>query len=596
MLHTNKDGIALKSTEIAANEIPASKGIANGTTSPSEETKREYRFTPNRLPKFPLPDINALCDAFLTGVKAFATPSEFANTMSAVEEFKKPGGQGQLLYSRAAARAADPNVENWEYELQLQRGFLDRRVSLTPCTSFWFSHPLSTRKHSQAERAALLAHTINDFKLKLDAGLIEPEVLNERELTTAFHKWIFNTVRVPGVDSDEMVKHPNNDYCVVFWKGHAYKLSLCAKDQPATYQELFTAFELILRQSGDRSFVTILTADNRRPWAEARQQLQRLDPQNAANITTIEAAAFSVSLDEATPTTAAERGRQFHFGGDNDAANRWHDKSLQFVVCSNGASGTVGEHTMLDALTLGKMNEAIAAAISSHSHTEAGTTSGTNTPTLEPLPLNIDGKLEAHIEKVRVQYADSIKDAEHAYFSFEGYGSKALRAVKLSPKSVFQLVVQLAAHSTFGYTPPCWETVNQAHYHLGRVDIIQVVNPQVATFLAAARDPSVDLSERRALLIKATRAHIASINKAGRNLGWERNFTALRALLKDGEQVPALYEDPVYKKVRPRVMMSNCFETGMLEKGCMWKAPEAVWSHYEVYDERYVRFSPPFNI
>ena len=65
-------------------------------------------------------------------------------------------------------------------------------------------------------------------------------------------------------------------------------------------------------------------------------------------------------------------------------------------------------------------------------------------------------------------------------------------------------------------------------------------------------------------------------------------MTALRALLKEGEEVPSLYEDPVYKKVRPRVMMSNCFETGMLEKGCMWKAPEAVWSHYEVYDERYV--------
>ncbi|KAG9231687.1 Choline/Carnitine o-acyltransferase-domain-containing protein [Amylocarpus encephaloides] len=566
----------LKPAEAEGNDVVASNSVVKSIST---------AFVPNTLPRFPLPDINALCNAFLTGVKAFATPSEFSNTIHAVEEFKRPNGPGRVLYDRAAVRAADPNVENWEWELQLQRGFLDRRVPLTPCTSFWFSHPLSQRQHSQPERAALLTYTANKFKLKMEAGLVKPIVLNEQELTTAFHPWIFNTVRVPGVDSDEMQRHPHNNYCVVFWKGHAFKLNLSVGNQPATCEELFAAFELILSQSVTRSFVTIFTSDNRPSWAEARKCLQQLDPQNAASIATIEAAAFSVSLDEASPTTAAGRGRQFHFGGESDAANRWHDKSLQFAVCSNGVSGTIGEHTMLDAMTMSELSEAIAAAISSDAHTEVGAMPVTATIKPEPLTLRTDARLEKHIDRVRAQYANSIKDAEHAYFLFEGYGSKSLRDLKLPPKSVFQMIVQLAAYSTFGYTPPCWETVNQAHYHLGRVDIIQVVNPQVAAFLAAARDPSVDMFERRALLINATRAHVASINRAGRNLGWERNMTALRALLKDGEEVPTLYEDPVYKRVRPRVMMSNCFETGMLEKGCMWKAPEAVWAHYEVYDE-----------
>ncbi|KAI0123150.1 acyltransferase ChoActase/COT/CPT [Xylariales sp. AK1849] len=407
-------------------------------------------------------------------------------------------------------------------------------------------------------------------------------VLNEQELTTAFHQWMFHTVRVPGFESDEMQKHSSNDYCVVFCKGHAFKLSLSARNQPATYQDLLTTFELILSKPLTRSFVTIFTSDNRPAWAKIRRQLQQIDPQNASSIATIEAAAFSISLDEADPITAAERGRQFHFGGPNDAANRWHDKSLQFAVCSNGVSGTIGEHTMLDALTLTELSDAISTAISSNVHTEVRAMPLATAIAPELLPLKIDATLKSHIDKVRAQYADSIKDAEHAYFLFEGYGSQALRTLKLPPKSIFQMVVQLAAYATFGYTPPCWETVNQAHYHLGRVDIIQVVNPQVAAFLDAARDPSVDIPERRALLINATRAHVA---KAGRNLGWERNLTALRALLKDGEQVPALYEGPVYRRVRPRVMMSNCFETGMLEKGCMWKAPEAVWLHYEVHDE-----------
>lgn len=49
-----------------------------------------------------------------------------------------------------------------------------------------------------------------------------------------------------------------------------------------------------------------------------------------------------------------------------------------------------------------------------------------------------------------------------------------------------------------------------------------------------------------------------------------------------------MYEDPVYKRVRPRLLISNCFETGIMEKGCMFKDPDPVWLHYEVYEERYV--------
>ncbi|KFY27180.1 hypothetical protein V493_03667 [Pseudogymnoascus sp. VKM F-4281 (FW-2241)] len=567
--------------------IQVNPPVINGASKSNKATV-EYCFVPNRLPNFPMPNIDALCDAFLLGVQAFASPEEFINTIRAVEEFKRPGGAGQRLYDRATARAADPKIKNWEFELQLQRGFLDRRASLTPWNSFWFSHPLSKRQHSQAERAALLAYTANNYKARLYAGLVKPVVLNEQELTTAYHEWIFNAVRIPRVGSDEMQRLPDikNNYCVVFWKGNAFKLNLSAGAYLATYSEILVAFKHILSQPVERSYTTILTSDNRHPWAEARTRLQQLDSQNAASIATIEAAAFTVSLDEATPTTGTERGRQFHFGGDDDAANRWHDKSIQFAVCSNGVSGTIGEHTMMDALTLDELNKDIADAINSYPQI-AGGSPGHAAKTIAPipLPLKTDAALEEQIHKVQAQYTGSIKDAEQVYFLFEGYGSKWLRGHKLPPKSVFQMVIQLASHATVGYTNPCWETVNQAHYHLGRVDIIQVINPQVAAFLAAVHDPSISMVERRELLVKATRAHVTSINKAGKNLGWERNMTALRALLNKGEEVPSLYEDPVYKRVRPRVMMSNCFETGMLEKGCMWKDPEAVWSHYEVYDE-----------
>lgn len=186
------------------------------STGFSHVPHQEHHFNANQLPKFPFPDINSLCSAFLVGVRAFATPTEFQGVMSAVEDFKRLGSIGRDLYERAADRAAEPNVSNWEWELQLQRGFLDRRVSLTPCTSFWFGHPMSGKYHAQAERAALLAHTANSFKRKLECDQVKPGVLNGQELTTAYYPWIFNAVRIPRIDRDEMRRYPNEDYCVVF--------------------------------------------------------------------------------------------------------------------------------------------------------------------------------------------------------------------------------------------------------------------------------------------------------------------------------------------------------------------------------------------
>lgn len=558
-------------------------GAANGAVikNPSDPQKRGYHFSPNACPKFPLPPLDSLMDAYLTGVKAFTTPAEFANTVRLVEEFQAEGSKGRLLYSRAAARQADPVCENWEQELQLRRGFLDRRIALVPTTSFWFSHPISQRAHSQAERAALLAFTANQFRLKLEAGLVTPVVLNERELTTAYHPYIFNTVRLPQIGSDEMERYPGTDHCVVMWRGHSFKLDLMVRAQPATLEQLLGAFESVLSCDLERAHVNIFTSDNRPTWAEARQALIQTSSENAATVAAIESSAFIVALEEAAPQTATERARQFHFGGVRDAANRWHDKSLQFVVCSNGLSGMIGEHSMLDALTIAELLDDQVTAIRTYSPHVASVGQSGVVPVA--LPLRTSTALNTRISCIRKKFAATIAGAGHEYLLFDGCGSSLLRARKLSPKSVFQMVVQIASLATFGFLPPCWETVNQAHYHLGRVDIIQVVVPAVAAFVHDAQDDSIPLPQRRALLIEATRAHVNLVNKASRNLGWERNLTALRALAEPHE-LPELYKDPVHERVRPRLMQSHCFETGMMEKGCISKHPDAIWSHYEVYE------------
>jgi hypothetical protein len=283
---------------------------------------------------------------------------------------------------------------------------------------------MGDNQQSQAERAALLAHTANNFMLKLESGRVKLEVLNGHELTTAYYPWIFNSVRIPRIGSDEMRRYPGEHHCVVFWRGHAFQVGLSMGDRQATYLELFITFSSILSQPKEPSLVAILTSDDRHPWAETRQRLRQLNPKNTASIETIEAADFLVCLDEAAPKSAVERARQFHFGGENGASNRWHDKSIQFIVYANGVSGTVGEHNMLDVMTPSGFNEDIATATSSDVPKGlSGPLPDVKLITPVHLPLETDAALTARIETVRTQYRTQTKGAEHSFFLFEGYGS-----------------------------------------------------------------------------------------------------------------------------------------------------------------------------
>ncbi|KAF1935948.1 ketoacyl-synt-domain-containing protein [Clathrospora elynae] len=590
------DSLAALVAERSTNDLKDPNPLTNGVmalkkSTPQKSPDGASRFTVNRLPKYPFFDLPTLLDSYLTSVKALATPAELSHTLHAIEAFQEPGSTGQILYERAAAMASDPKIENWESELQLCSAFLNRRAPLVPFSSFWFSHPLSERMHEQAERAALVAVTAFEYKCRLESGAVKPMVLNEKELTNTYYEWIFSALRMPCAGSDKMVRFPGNDYCVVIWKGHAFRLDLLTRNVPATYDDLRAQFELILSQQLERSWTGILTSDNRHIWAEKRMQLQQVEIRNKDNLAVIEAAAFIICLDSATPDSAPERARQFHFGGEEDAANRWNDKSLQFVVCRNGASGVIGEHTMLDALTLSQLNDALATAIRDHKPASQIEVPARLSDKPNLLAFTMDAAISTHVDKVRADYLTNTSSAEHNFLNYTTYGATFLRNLKCAPKSIFQIVVQIAALQLFGYTPACWETVSVAHFQKGRVEVIQIILPAMAAFLSSTKSSATTqttLKEQRALLLDAMREHASAVSKASRGLGVERNLSALRMLLERGEETPSLFEDAVYKRARPRKIMSHCFQTGMLEKGFLFRDTEAVWVHYEVYEARYV--------
>jgi hypothetical protein len=242
---------------------------------------------------------------------------------------------------------------------------------------------------------------------------------------------------------------------------------------------------------------------------------------------------------------------------------------------------------MLDAGTVHGLNSFINNAILNHvPDVEINESFSAKTSAFEELPFTATPIIESNISRVKQQFNESIKNIEHAFFTYTDFGGALMREHKCAPKSAFQIIVLLAAQDHFGYVPALWETVSVSNFHQGRIDINQIVLPPVSDFCAVFRNLSVPVSVRRKLFFEAIKAHANSVTRASRGRGIDRHLSALRQVLKAGEPLPALYKDPIYNKTRPRKIMSHCHETGMLEKGFVLRDPEAVWVHYELEDDQ----------
>ncbi|KAL4814821.1 Choline/Carnitine o-acyltransferase-domain-containing protein [Aspergillus spinulosporus] len=563
-----------------------SSSVPNGTSPASNQadTVEQKAATNSPLPPLPIPELRAIIDRHLSYLRAFATDQEFQETVRIASDFQAPGSIGRRLYDRLQAiKAANPDT--WYHDLYLQNQYLVRNGPLAPYMTFFFTHPVTTARQSQAERAALIASTVIQYKFRLETGQIQPRHINEQPQCMDLYKYLFNTVREPTLGIDLMRRYPGNNYFVVLRRGHVYKIEFDPSAQHSQYERLEEIFQAILDlQIDEVDWFGALTAADRISWARTRQEFMHLSDENASYIRTIEQSAFVVCLDDASPETPEERGRHFHF---SDGSNRWHDKPIEFIIAANGASGVLGDHTGLDAGTVHGLNTEIADAIRRHRGRRTLSNATTSCEvTVQPLRYSATSpEIDARIRETRSTYTAAISSREHRYTTWNGYGSSFMKARKIPPNSAFQLVVQLAGRYYFGQTSPCWETVLQSNFRTGRVEINQVVTAQVAAFVDAAAVEAIPLSECRQLLVEAARAHSSAVLACTRAGGSDRFLSMMREIVKDDEQEPELYHDPVYKRARPRKFISNCFTTGMAENGCCLREEDGIWLHFEVEPE-----------
>ncbi|KAF7547181.1 hypothetical protein G7Z17_g7924 [Cylindrodendrum hubeiense] len=540
----------------------------------------------DELPILPLLDLDTVLDLYLQAIKHLLTPSELEHMISLLNKLKAPGSLGTKLHARLVDRFNDPAIDNWLFKPYLETIFTGRNYPVSPFSTFAGSDALSKFPHRQAERAAIISLAALEFKQKLESGKLEPTIIGGRPQCMYLHGWLFNSFREALPGPDEMRKVPSENYIAVLRRGHLFRVDLAdAEGRHISFAKLESTFQAILDKGQNDSWIGILTADKRDSWAEIRQVAKSLSPENKRYIDMVEGAAFVVSLDDGEPTTPLERMETWQL---NDGFNRWFDKGLKFIIASNGVSGIAIEHSMIDGLTVSELYDATGSAILKYRRDCPDSLDSQNFVDgieLDEYTFQSSPVIDERIAHVRVRYLQETSIIGFTTWECVDFGLEYLQAQKVPSKGIFEAMVQLASKYFLGENHPCWSAISMGHAHKGRPEIIQTYTAELKAFCDAADDDSVEAKKRQMLLFAAARSHVANINRVQQGRGYERTMSAMQTVLREGETMPEIYDDPIYINMRPHWLMTGSTDLGGSrggEFGMVLRYPDSIWIQYVV--------------
>lgn len=319
---------------------------------------------------------------------------------------------------------------------------------------------------------------------------------------------------------------------------------------------------------------------------QARDEIKTGSESGHNFVQTIEESLFIVYLEDVAPETANDRADIFLL---DENSNRWLDKTLSFVVCANGVSAIWGEHTMVDGTTFGGLIKALTPP-SIEPFQPSGGSPVANTVVdgdFSYLPFTLPPTLSKHITSLQTQHQLAHDGYTLANLTQTSYAAAYLRQRKLPPKTVIQLVIQIAVRRLFGYSPlGAVDVISQRPFRGGRTDMIYVMTPPIQAFCAAAEDPSVSGLEKRRLFLEAVKSHARLVALSTRGRGFRWHLMALREMMEPGEELPMFYNDTVFTRTSERPVCTSFTEFGLPEMGRCQPHKSDVWVGVQVFDEK----------
>ncbi|PWY97443.1 acyltransferase ChoActase/COT/CPT [Testicularia cyperi] len=499
------------------------------------------------MPHLPVPKLEQTLPKYLRTTVPHQTKESLAKTEEAVNSALS-GADAQLfktLQQRLEDRATKEGRESWLSEWWNDAAYMAYRDPVVPYVSYFYAHRDDKTRRTGPKRAAGLLKAFLAFRRLLETEQLAPEKGKAGPLCMRSYKWMFNSSRVPEIPSDTAVKHDwsKNNHLVVARNGHFYEFDLVHNGQELSEAEIESQLQKILADSQSSKPAPVpvgaLTSDNRDKWTESRKAL--LAAGNEQVLERIESSVIVVCLDEIAPRNIETTAWQLWCG---DGKNRYYDKQ-QIIAFANGKSGFMGEHSMMDGTPTLRLNDFALQALQA-GKIDLGSSNRTDLAAPKLLSFKTDKTVETKVQDSVKAFDELMGRHDLAVLDFQGYGKGAIKKFKCSPDAWVQMVIQLAYFKMYGKPCPTYESAQTRKFKWGRTETIRSASVESKAFCEAMESNSASDADRYEKFQAAVKQHLSYATACADGQGVDRHLFGLKKLLKEGEKLPALYEDPAF--------------------------------------------------
>ncbi|CAG9816018.1 unnamed protein product [Phaedon cochleariae] len=493
------------------------------------------------LPRLPLPAVNDTMERYLRSVKPLLDDDNYKRMETLATEFENGIGKKLQRYLFLKSWWSTNYVSDWWEEYVYLRG----RSPLMINSNFYgidavFLH----QTEIQAARAASAIHSLLVFRRLVERQELEPILVQGLvPLCSWQYERIFNTTRIPGVETDKINHWLDSNHIVVYHKGRYFKVVIYQRRilRPCEIQiQLQQILDDESKPLPGEEQLAALTAGERTHWANFRTNIFGKGGVNRTSLDTIEKAAFIVTLDDypyefdmSDPSKLDKYGRNLLHGKGYD---RWFDKSFTLCIGNNGRIGFNAEHSWADAAVMSHVWEwVITSETWDVRYDEDGNTMGK--PELSPpSPVRLawdlsSDALEAIAQALKVT-EKLISDIDLRILVHDSYGKGFMKTCGVSPDAYIQMALQLAYYRDAGRFCLTYEATMTRLYREGRTETLRPLSLESAAWVKAMENAKCSVEERVKLLRISCQRHQMGYQDAMSGKGIDRHLFCLYVVSK----------------------------------------------------------------
>ncbi|KAJ8726301.1 hypothetical protein PYW07_000999 [Mythimna separata] len=507
------------------------------------------------LPRLPVPKLNDTLKKYLLTVRPFLNDEEFARTTALVKDFEK--GSGRQLQDLLEKRAKEHL--NWLEDWWLNTAYLEYRDPVVVYSNPGLVFPFRKfqNQNEQLKYAAQTLLAAMEYKSIIDNDKMPVEMMGKNPLDMGQYKKIFGTCRIPHEKRDKL-SFNNSKHVSVFHNNNVFHVDLWGEDNVLLSEDqIIQQLKKVVESSNapNNEGIGILTSENRDNWAQAYQLLAK-DKTNRESLEDIEKSLFVLCLDEpvdlwkskdANARRNIAGAQTIHGGGSrSNGANRWFDKTVQFIVGADGVTGLTYEHSPAEGQPIAILTDFLINYIDQNKPSKTSSSSPKQ-PT--QLKFNVTPDVSRMIDNAKKNLDGLVQNLQLNCFQYDKYGKNFIKSQKLSPDSYLQMAMQLAFYRLHNVPGAHYESAATRMYVGGRTETIRSCSIESIEFAKKMLNSQSSPKEKISALKDAINSHKNYTVQALQGLGVDRHLLGLKlTAIENGIEIPKIYSDPGFTK------------------------------------------------